>query len=88
MNLILGSGSFSGGVNGNPLQYFCLKNSMDRGAWQATVQGGHKDSDMTKWLTHTHTQVIPLFCLQSHYTMHCLSDALVTGAILLLLYHI
>ena len=24
--------------NGNPLQYFCLKNPMDRGAWQATVQ--------------------------------------------------
>ena len=26
-----------GGVNGNPLQYFCLENPMDRGAWQATV---------------------------------------------------
>ena len=25
--------------NGNPLQYSCLKNSMDRGAWQATVRG-------------------------------------------------
>ena len=25
--------------NGNPLQYFCLKNPMDRGAWQATVHG-------------------------------------------------
>ena len=67
---------------------FCLKNSMDRGAWQTTVQGSHKDSDMTKWLTHTHTQEIPLFCLQSHYTMHRLSDALVMGAILLFLYHI
>ena len=30
---------FSGGGNGNPLQYFCLENSMDRGAWQATVHG-------------------------------------------------
>ena len=28
--------------NGNPLQYFCLENSMDRGAWQATVNGGTK----------------------------------------------
>ena len=27
-----------GGGNGNPLQYSCLENSMDRGAWQATVQ--------------------------------------------------
>ena len=25
--------------NGKPLQYFCLENSMDRGAWQATVHG-------------------------------------------------
>ena len=29
----------SGGGNGNPLQNFCLKNPMDRGAWQATVHG-------------------------------------------------
>ena len=28
-----------GGGNGNPLQYFCLENPMDRGAWQATVHG-------------------------------------------------
>ena len=26
-----------GEENGNPLQYFCLENTMDRGAWQATV---------------------------------------------------
>ena len=29
----------SGGGNGNPLQYSCLGNPMDRGAWQATVHG-------------------------------------------------
>ena len=28
-----------GGGNGNPLQYFCLENSMVRGAWRATVHG-------------------------------------------------
>ena len=28
--------------NGNQLQYFCLGNPMDRGAWWATVHGGHK----------------------------------------------
>ena len=28
-----------------------MENSMDRGAWQATVHGGHKKSDMTEWLT-------------------------------------
>ena len=34
---ILGSGRSLGGGNGNPLQYSCLGNSMDRGAWRATV---------------------------------------------------
>ena len=32
--------------NGNPLQYSCLENPMDRGAWQATVHGVTKESDM------------------------------------------
>ena len=36
---IPGSGRSSGEGNDNPLQYFYLKNSMDRGAWLATVQG-------------------------------------------------
>ena len=36
---ILGLGRFFGEENGNPLQYSCLENSMDRGAWQATVHG-------------------------------------------------
>ena len=34
---IPGSGKSPGVENGNPLQYSCLQNSMDRGAWQATV---------------------------------------------------
>ena len=37
--LIPGLGRSPGEGNGNPLQYFCLENSMDRGAWQATVHG-------------------------------------------------
>ena len=36
---IPGSGRSPGEGNDNPLQYFCLKNPMDRGAWQATVHG-------------------------------------------------
>ena len=36
---IPGSGKFPGEGNGNPLQYSCLRNPMDRGAWQATVHG-------------------------------------------------
>ena len=37
MGLIPGLGRSLEGGNGYPLQYFCLENSMDRGAWQATV---------------------------------------------------
>ena len=34
--------------HGNPLQYFCLENPMDRGTWWATVHGVTKESDMTE----------------------------------------
>ena len=37
--LIPGLGRSPGGGNGNPLQYSCLENPMDRGAWWATVCG-------------------------------------------------
>ena len=36
---IPGSGRSDGEGNGNPLQYYCLENPMDRGAWWATVHG-------------------------------------------------
>ena len=39
VNLIPGSGRSPGIGNGNPFQYSCLKNSIDRGAWLATVHG-------------------------------------------------
>ena len=35
-------GRSCGDGNGNLLQYTCLRNPMDRGAWQATIQGGHE----------------------------------------------
>ena len=42
-----GSGRAPGEGNGNPLQYSCLGNVMDRGAWCATVYGVTKELDMT-----------------------------------------
>ena len=46
--LIPGSGRSPGGGNCNPLQYSYLENPMDKGAWQATVHGSHKELDMTE----------------------------------------
>ena len=45
--LIPGSGRFPGGGHGKPLQYSCLGNSMDKGAWQATV---HRVTKSQTWL--------------------------------------
>ena len=47
LGLINGSGRFPGAGNGNPLQYSCLRNPMDRGTWLATVQGVVKEADTT-----------------------------------------
>ena len=44
---ISGSGGSPGEGNGNPLQYSCLGNPVDRGAWQATVHRVTKELDMT-----------------------------------------
>ena len=51
--LIPGSGRSCGGGNGSPLQDSCLENSMDRGAWQATVHG------VTKSQTRRNTDTEP-----------------------------
>ena len=51
MGSIPGLGRYPGGGNGNPLQYSCLGNPLERGAWRATVHGV-AESDMTE---HTHT---------------------------------
>ena len=49
------SGRSPGGGNGNPVQYSCLENPMDRGAWQATVHGVVKSQ--TQLSTHTRTHI-------------------------------
>ena len=48
-------GKIPGVGNGNPLQYSCRENYMDRGAWQALVPGGHKELDTTE---HAHTKAL------------------------------
>ena len=49
---IPGSGKSPGEGNGNPLQYSCLENTTDRGAWQVTPHGV-EESNVTERLTHT-----------------------------------
>ena len=48
-------GRSPGEGNGNPLQYSCLENSMDRGAWEATVHGIAKSQTQLSNFTHTLT---------------------------------
>ena len=56
---IPGSGKSPGEGNGNPLQYSCLENPMDKGAWLATVHGVTKSqtrlSDFTIYLSKNMT---------------------------------
>ena len=58
--LISGSGRFPGGGHRSPLQYSCLENPMDRGAWWATVHGVAKSLTQLKWLS-THARVLCVF---------------------------
>ena len=56
-----GSGRCCGGGNGNPLQYSCLANSMDRGVWRATVHG--VVPSQTQLSMHTHSRLLVLLFL-------------------------
>ena len=48
-----GSGRSPGEGNGNPLQYSCLGNPMDKGAWRATVHGGREElKDSFNFVAH------------------------------------
>ena len=64
---IPGSGTSPGEGNGNPLQYSCLENPMDRGAWYATVHGVAKSqtrlSDFTFTFHSNHYYSLSLSCL-------------------------
>ena len=53
--LIPGMGRFPRVGNGNPLQYSCLENFMDRGAWRATVHGVAKSRVLLSTHAYTHS---------------------------------
>ena len=55
LGLIPGSGRSPREGNGNPLQYSCLENPMDRGAWEATVHGVTKSRTQLSDFTFTFT---------------------------------
>ena len=53
---IPGLGRSPGEGNGNPIQYSCLENPMDGGAWWATVRGVTKELDMTEGLNNNNKE--------------------------------
>ena len=66
-----GSGRSPGGGPDNPLQYNCLENSMDRGAWKTAVHG--VANSRTRLSTHTHTRGLynmSVMPLEWHYWLH------------------
>ena len=64
-SLICGLGRSPGERNGYPLRYFCLENSMDRGAWQATVRGvANSQTCLSDYNTFT---LVPSSCLLHTY---------------------
>ena len=80
---IPGLGRSPGEGNGNPLQYSCLENPMDGGAWQATVDGVTKELDMlerahTHTHAHTRTSVRPCCDYIHHRPMNQPQESLLT----------
>ena len=75
-------GRFPRAGNGNPLQYSCLENPYDRGAWQATIHGGTKNRTRLKWRTFSPSlsllpcnpssdhQLLLWFCTSQEWRVH------------------
>ena len=68
MGLIPGSRRSFGGGRGNPLQYSCLENPVDRGAWLATVHRvAQSQTRLTRLSTHAYSTAFP-FLLLLHFS--------------------
>ena len=74
-NTIPGSERSHGGGNGNPLQYSCLGNPMDRGAWWAIVHGVTKSQTWLSDSTTTNTHVIE-YCYSGAQSCLTLFDSM------------
>ena len=68
-SLIPGSGRSPGGGNGNPLQYSCLENPMERGAWWATIHGVVKS--LTKLTLHFTLHILLCRALSHGFYLCC-----------------
>ena len=84
LGLIPGSGRSPGEGNGNPLQYSCLENPMDGGAWWATVHGVAKS--WTRLSDFTSLHPIQYYCLENPMdrgvwwaTVHGVTESDLTG---------
>ena len=80
--LIPGSGRSLVEWNGNPVQYSCLENPMDRGTWWATAHGVIKQANMTERLTPFFTFTLSCFppCLHTHFERIWLPHAWISEA--------
>ena len=74
MGSIPGSGRFHGRGHGKPLKYSYLENPMDRGAWQATVNGVAKSQTQMKQLS-THSSR-PEDCCQTNHSYPFIYDSM------------
>ena len=59
---IPGSGRSPGEGNGNPLQYSCLENPMDGGAWWATVHGSQSRTGLSNFTSLCFSLTLPQIC--------------------------
>ena len=87
LGLISGSGRSPGEGNGNPLQYSCLENPMDGGAWWATVHGVAKSRTRLSDFTFFHFMgfILSRIWIQVHW--HFFDHVQITVNLILLIFH-